>query len=172
MSAPVADAPAAEIVYKIISSDGVVSKMSEKAVQQSKTLSNLIENLGYTIENIETRDPIPVTNVNGKTMAKVAELCEKHKADAIPEDNMNVLKTLTIPEWDQKFLKIEDEALFDLILASNFLDIKGLMYYGCKTVSNMAKGKTTAELREIFGINTDEQDAAEETAQKAAAEVA
>lgn len=37
--------------------------------------------------------------------------------------------------------------LFDIILVANYLDIKHLLDIGCKTVTNMIKGKTAEEIR-------------------------
>lgn len=43
-------------------------------------------------------------------------------------------------------------ALFHLIAAANYLDIKGLFAVACKTVANMMKGKSPEEIRKIFDI--------------------
>ena len=45
--------------------------------------------------------------------------------------------------------------LFEIILAANYLDIKGLLDLGCKTVAKMIEGKTTQQLRDQFSIEND-----------------
>ncbi|KAH0512893.1 S-phase kinase-associated protein 1 [Microtus ochrogaster] len=64
-------------------------------------------------------------------------------------------QTDDIPVWDQEFLKVDQGTLFELILAANYLDIKGLLDVTCKTVANMIKGKTPEEIRKTFNIKND-----------------
>ncbi|KAG1578191.1 hypothetical protein G6F47_012921 [Rhizopus delemar] len=71
--------------------------------------------------NDDDDDVIPIPNINGKILNKVIEWCEYHKKDFNNEDNE------------------DQETLFDIILASNYLDIKQLLDLGCKTVANMIK---------------------------------
>ncbi|KAK1908906.1 hypothetical protein P3342_006786 [Pyrenophora teres f. teres] len=46
----------------------------------------------------------------------------------------------------------DQEMLFEIILAANYLDIKALLDVGCKTVANMIKGKSPDEIRKTFNI--------------------
>ena len=76
-------------------------------------------------------------------------LCRADKAEAetLPEDEKNV--------WDKDFVKVDDETLFNLILAANYLDIKSLLDLTCKTVADEIKGKTPEEIRVRFNIKND-----------------
>ncbi|XP_062039034.1 S-phase kinase-associated protein 1-like [Lepus europaeus] len=92
-----------------------------------------------------------------KLKEKVIQWCTHHKDDPPPpEDDENKEKrTDDISVWDQEFLKVDQGTLFELILAANYLDIKGLLDVTCKTVANMIKGKTPEEIRKTFNIKND-----------------
>ena len=51
--------------------------------------------------------------------------------------------------------QVDQGTLFELILAANYLDIKGLLEVTCKTVANMIKGKKAEEIRKAFNIKND-----------------
>ena len=105
------------------------------------------------------------------------EWCVHHKGDppATNDDDADSRKKTTdIEEWDQKFMQVDQEMLFEIILvsslrrvtyfprlmhrpsqAANYLDIKALLDVGCKTVANMIKGKSPEEIRKTFNIQND-----------------
>ena len=45
--------------------------------------------------------------------------------------------------------------LFELIMASNYLDIKPLLELSCAKVASMIKNKSIQEIRKFFNIETD-----------------
>jgi hypothetical protein len=52
-------------------------------------------------------------------LRKVIEWCEHHRTDPPPsndEENDNRKKTTEIDEWDQKFMQVDQEMLFEIIL--------------------------------------------------------
>jgi hypothetical protein len=51
--------------------------------------------------------------------------------------------------------QVKQSTLFELTLAANYLDIKGLLDLVCKTVANMIKGKTPKQIRQTFNIKND-----------------
>jgi len=85
-------------------------------------IKNLIEDIGD--DNIN--EPIPIPNVNEPVLRKVVEWCEKHRNDPIQsaeEENDNRKKSTDIDEWDQKFMQVDQEMLFEIILVrSSFTD--------------------------------------------------
>ncbi|KAJ7345740.1 hypothetical protein JRQ81_001690 [Phrynocephalus forsythii] len=123
---------------KLQSSDGEIFEVDVEIAKQSVTIKTMVEDLGMDDEG-------------------VIQWCTHHKDDPPPpEDDENKEKrTDDIPVWDQEFLKVDQRTLFELILAANYLDIKGLLDVTCKTVANMIKGKTPEEICKTFNIKND-----------------
>ena len=59
--------------------------------------------------------------VNNSVLKKVVEWCEHHKSDpptTTDDDSDSRKKTTDIEEWDQKFMQVDQEMLFEIILVS------------------------------------------------------
>ncbi|XP_044934159.1 S-phase kinase-associated protein 1-like, partial [Mustela putorius furo] len=142
-------------LIKLQSSDGEIFEVDVEIAQQSMTIKTMLEDLGMDDEGDD--DPVPLPNVNAAILKKVIQWCTHHKDDPPPpEDDENQEKwTDEIPVWDQEFLKVDQGTLFELTLAVNYLDIKGLLDVTRKTVASMIKGKTPEETRKTFNIKND-----------------
>ncbi|XP_066327047.1 SKP1-like protein 1 [Miscanthus floridulus] len=130
------------------SSDSEEFEVEEAVAMESQTIRHIIED--------DCADNgIPLPNVNSKILAKVIEYCNKH-VHAAAEDATNASGGgEDLKNWDAEFVKVDQATLFDLILAANYLNIKGLLDLTCQTVADMMKGKTPEEIREIFHIKND-----------------
>lgn len=137
---------------KLQSSDKKIFKIDIKTAICSITIKTMLENLGYEDED----EIIPLPNVKSTILAKIIEWAEYHKDDSIlSEDEEIPNHTGIIGLWDREFLKIDQQTLFELITAANYLDIQPLLDITCKTVANMIRGKTTDQIRQIFNIQDD-----------------
>ena len=130
-------------IVTLESQDGIILQLNIKDAKMCKTVENLIEDAG-------TQAPIPLPNVSGRILRKVVEYCKQHSSDIVtPEADQKE----EMGEWDLEFTRnLDQPTLFQLILAANYLDAKGLLDVCCKTVANMVKGKTPEEIRATFGI--------------------
>jgi len=136
------------------SSDGVEIPVDRDVAERSILIKNMCDDLGEAA----TAEPIPIPNVNESVLKKVIEWCSHHRSDppqSAEDDSDSRKKTTDIEEWDQKFMQVDQEMLFEIILAANYLDIKALLDVGCKTVANMIKGKSPEEIRKTFNIQND-----------------
>ncbi|KAG2077958.1 E3 ubiquitin ligase SCF complex, Skp subunit [Suillus decipiens] len=139
----------------LVTSDNVEFVVDKEVVERSVLIKNMLEDVG------ESDQSIPLANVSSTVLRKVIEYCEHHRGEPLPsadaDQNQDETRkrTTDISEWDQKFITVDQEMLFEIILAANYLDIKSLLDVGCKTVANMIKGKTPDEIRRLFNIVND-----------------
>jgi len=125
---------------KLKSRQEEVFEVEAKAAFRSITIKNMIDDTGFQIH-------VPVPMVDSQTLAKVIEYLKYHqRADD---------ESLDDPLWDVNYVKVDDETLFNLILAANYLDIKPLLDLTCKAVADEIKGKTPEEIRTRFNIKND-----------------
>uniref|UniRef100_A0A2P2MHL6 SKP1-like protein n=1 Tax=Rhizophora mucronata TaxID=61149 RepID=A0A2P2MHL6_RHIMU len=129
------------------SSDGEPFEVDEAVALESQTIKHMIED--------DCADNgIPIPNVTSKILAKVIEYCKKHVETPKSEDRSSTVDD-DLKTWDAEFVKVDQATLFDLILAANYLNIKGLLDLTCQTVADMIKGKTPEEIRKTFNIKND-----------------
>ncbi|KAJ3670467.1 hypothetical protein LUZ60_010791 [Juncus effusus] len=134
-------APGKNITLK--SSDGEEFAIEETVAMESQTIRHMIE-------DDCAESSIPVPNVTAKILSKVIEYCKKHVEFAATKPTDEELKS-----WDTEFIKVDLNTLYDLILAANYLNVKGLLDLTCETVANMIKGKNPEEIRKRFNIKND-----------------
>ena len=57
-----------------------------------------------------------------------------------------------VSEWDAKFVDIDQEELFEIIMAANYMNIQELLDLTCAKVASMIKGKTSDEIKKTFKL--------------------
>ncbi|CAI0547361.1 unnamed protein product [Linum tenue] len=115
------------------------------------------QTIKHMIEDDCADNGIPLPNVTAKILAMVIEYCKNHHGspDGMGDDDDGAVEDEAMKTWDKKFVKVDQDTLFDLILAANYLNIKELLDLTCKTVADMMSGKTPEEIRKIFNIKND-----------------
>ena len=101
---------------------------------------------------------IPLPNVKDAVLAKVIEFCTHYK-----EEPMNTIQTPLksskiedlVQAWYAEYVKVEQDLLFELVTAANFMDIKPLLDLTCLAVAVLIKGKQASELRAMFNISNE-----------------
>ncbi|ODM87266.1 E3 ubiquitin ligase complex SCF subunit sconC [Orchesella cincta] len=88
--------------------------------------------------------PIPIHAVNAETL-------DKHDAQGVEIAEF----APQVSAWDQSFLDVDQKTLFDLIIAANYLDIKGISALAARKVADTITGKTAEEMRAILGLEND-----------------
>ncbi|CAK8574907.1 unnamed protein product [Lathyrus sativus] len=149
-STNVASTSAKKVILK--SSDGEIFEIDQKVAMELQTITHMIE------DDCADDTGIPLPNVTSKILAKVIEYCKKHVEAAAYSDERPADRPAdenTIKTWDAEFVEVDQDTLFDLILAANYLDIKSLLDLTCKTVATMIDGKTPEQIRSTFNIKND-----------------
>ncbi|WFD35447.1 TATA-binding protein-associated factor mot1 [Malassezia cuniculi] len=143
----------------LTTSDNEQFTVDRDVAERSLLIKQMIEDIG------ESDMPIPLPNVSSSVLTKVLEYCNHHRNDppsSLDDADEMRRRATDISEWDAKFIQVDQEMLFEIILAANYLDIKSLLDIGCKTVyvvpadsANMIKGKQPEEIRKLFNIQND-----------------
>ena len=141
---------------RLQSSDGKVYDVDVNSAKQSTTIKTMLEDLDIGTEAVNDQI-VPIHNVRSDILEKVIEWSDEHKADPEPneDDDFKYFETKfqDLPKWDQDFILALDQAtLFELTLAANYLEVKGLLNLTCKGIANLIIGKTPADIRKTFNI--------------------
>ncbi|XP_064536794.1 S-phase kinase-associated protein 1-like [Drosophila montana] len=137
---------------KLQSSDGEIFETDVQAAKCSITIKTMLEDCGLDEDDNAV---VPLSNVSSNTLRNVIHWAEHHMDDepSLDDDEEESLSNGMISSWDKEFIgKVDQAMLFQLMLAANYLDIKGLLELTCRTVAKMIKGKTSAEIRQVFNI--------------------
>ena len=136
----------------LISSDGEKIETSAKAAMRSTLIKDSIQ---------DCRDDIiefTANNVKGNILKKIVEYLEHYK-DTEPKEIERPLPSQNfkecVDEFDFNFTEIDLDMLFEIILASNYLDIKPLLELASAKVASILKGKTIEEIRRTFNITNE-----------------
>ncbi|ODV87130.1 hypothetical protein CANARDRAFT_194246 [[Candida] arabinofermentans NRRL YB-2248] len=149
----------------IITSDGERFEVERKVAEKSILIKNMLKNL-LPVEGEEDDDydedddepiEVPTQNVRSAVMKNILHWCEHYKDHTFPDDEQDddSKKSAPIDAWDKNFLNVDQEMLYEIILASNYLNIKPLLNSGCKVVAEMIRGKSPEEIRKTFNIVND-----------------
>lgn len=160
----------------LVSQEGESFEVSLENAKMSELVKTMIDEE----QDEDEAQEIPLPNVKSAILAKVIEFIQRHKTEPMTEIEkvcrtdfpnkvsrshlflsllIQPLKSAqmseVVQEWYANFVNVEQEVLFELILAANFMDIKPLLDLTCATVASMIKGKTPEEIRKTFNIVND-----------------
>lgn len=135
----------------------LMSQEQESFVVEKKIalMSELVKTM---VEGDKEENEIPLPNVKGEVLKKVIEYMKYHvdnPADEIDKPLKSANMAEVVSQWDADFVDVDQELLFELILAANYMDIKSLLDLTCAKVASMIKGKTPEQIRKTFNIQND-----------------
>ncbi|AET41449.1 SCF ubiquitin ligase subunit SKP1 Ecym_8162 [Eremothecium cymbalariae DBVPG len=151
----------------LVSVEGERFTVNRKIAERSLLLKNYLNDMhdnnfnDDSDEEAESKDDddkivMPVPNVRSSVLQKVIEWAEHHKDSNFPdEEDDDSRKSAPVDAWDREFLKVDQEMLYEIILAANYLNIKPLLDAGCKVVAEMIRNRSPEEIRRTFNIVND-----------------
>ena len=140
-------------MISIISKDNKLFSINIESIKISNTIKNMLEDLGE-----QSDEAIPIFTINGSILEKVLIFCDyvynnPRELDFFQMWANDKSFAIPIPEWFKDFISVEEQMLFDIIIAANFLDIQLLINLGCKVIADSIRHKTPAELKQKFTEN-------------------
>ena len=139
-----------------MSKEGDVYEVPVHVAKMSQLVAETFE--GEEDEDNDEISDVPLPNVTAQVLEKVIEYCKHYQ-----EEPMTPIQTPLksskledlVQQWYADYVKLSKNMLFDLVAAANFMDIKPLLDLTCLAVSILIKGKSAAELREMFNISSE-----------------
>ncbi|KAI4353133.1 hypothetical protein L6164_002104 [Bauhinia variegata] len=130
--------------------DGNIFQIEEDIATEFGTLKALIEEDGFS------DSVIPLSNVWSPTLAKVIEYCRKHYEFRSRPDQNSGNRLNDEKAFDDDFISDLDEAkLKEMLLAANYLDVKGLLNLISRTIADRIKNKSVEFIRKFFRVEND-----------------
>jgi S-phase kinase-associated protein 1 len=133
----------------ILSNDDQQVKISSNAALNSMLIKSALED-----EKVSTLS----LNLPAEMIAKVVEYLEHYSDPNTPRSVISkplskTLRSSGVLEWDEKFIDAPKEKVLDLMHASNYMDVPGMLNLCCAKIASIIKGKTAEELEQEFGIS-------------------
>ena len=131
--------------------DGETVEIDKDIAMKSMLIKGIIEDSGC-------EDEIPLPSIKKAILDKVIEYCTYINTNQPPEIDKPLRSNNLVDvvnEWYASFVNLDQEVLFELILAANFMDIKSLLELSCAKVASLIKGMTIPETRKFFNIEND-----------------
>lgn len=131
-----------EPTVKLKSCDGKRFSLTKSEASCSNILRAMLESVQHESEYIELQ------GVDGKMLAEVIEWCRSHPINCQPNRERELA--------DQSYLgSMEEEHLFRLMHAANYLDVKSLYSACCSITAKRWEGKRVEDIRRMYNIQSD-----------------
>ncbi|KAK1278881.1 SKP1-like protein 1A [Acorus gramineus] len=129
--------------------DGEEFEVPKEVALMSVTIRNIIED-DWDGKNIL------LYNVESGVLAKVIEYCKRHSPATATTNNNEATTEEELEAWDKDFvMNMDKHELFEVIMATNYMVVQGLMNLTCRSVADMVKDLSVEEVRVFFNVEND-----------------
>jgi S-phase kinase-associated protein 1 len=136
---------------ELVSQEGEKFTVSRRAAYMSELVKTSLE------KDVDAKEA-PIPNVSTKVLALVIKYMNYHidnPAKEIEKPLKSANMKEVVSDWDAEFVDLDQERLFEVILAANYMDIKPLLDLACAKTASLIKGKTPEQIRKTFNITND-----------------
>jgi len=137
---------------RISTSDGQVFEVPEDVAKVSETLKHMVEEA----EGGGPPHPLPL-------VSSAQWILIRKWIDIRLDSNPNRLEGTALKAWDDEFWNVSHAVIFDLILASNYLNINRLFRQGTAVVAEQIRDKTPDEILAFYNMRNTLTSAEEKT---------
>jgi len=138
------------------------AKDGELFVVDLPIAKQMIDNITGALVDVDlaaSNEPIPLPNVSAPILQKVITFMEYHYNNDgdLPEKPDDDLSHFTdeICKWDKEFIDVDQGTLFEILVASNYLNNKKMRTVACKTIAEALKQLTVEQIREKYNTEND-----------------
>jgi S-phase kinase-associated protein 1 len=138
----------------LVSTEGDKFEVPKNIAKQSKLVESMVDDDDDDDDDHE----IPIVNVKNKVLVKVIAFMKHYDKEEMKEIEKPLTKN-NIEELVQPFyadyVNVDQDALFELIMAANYMNVPPLLDLTCAKVASQIKGKSPEEIRATFNIVND-----------------
>ncbi|XP_037431718.1 SKP1-like protein 1 isoform X2 [Triticum dicoccoides] len=136
-------------MVRLRSSDGEEFEVAEETIGAASVM------IKGMLEDDVAVDVIPLPNVTGRILSRILDYVNRHFSDPVGVTSSCPGADDTLRRFDDSFVHVDQDTLFDLLLAANFLDMQSLLDLTCKAVADQISGRNLEEIRKKFNIVND-----------------
>lgn len=138
---------------KLISKDNQTFEVDKKCAFISKLVKT-------SLENDDSASELNIPGVEGPILELVVKYMEYHKGTEPPVVEKplrsKVMADNCKDRWDAEYIDAlssdDNQRLYQLILAANYMDIKALLHLGCAKVASLIKGMPLERIKTILAV--------------------
>ncbi|KAE8781628.1 SKP1-like protein 4 [Hordeum vulgare] len=136
-------------MVRLRSSDGEEFEVAAETIgAASKMIKGLLD------EEVDVAvDVIPLPNVKGPILSRILDYVNRHFSG--PDTSYIPMADDSLKRFDDSFVQVDQDLLFDLLHAANYLALQSLLDLTSKTVADQMRDKTLEEIRKKFNIVND-----------------
>jgi len=139
---------------KMTSKDGKVITADAEVLKLGKFFADMLDKENDDEEDSETIE-IKLETIDGEILEKVVAFCKHYKEEPMKEFEKPLKSSDAkdlVQAWYAEFLKVENETLYAMIAAANFLNVQPMLDLTCASIAMMIRGKSGDDIRATFNL--------------------